>query len=361
MSTLNFNGVGILGALCLLAFVVLACNMKSGVEVVDRTEPEASAQVARLQTVRAEGALVCATQTDLPGFGYMDSAGNILGFDVDLCRAVAAAIFGNPNAMHIRHITYAERNALLQAGEIDIISRTTTWTALREAQWGEFTHIMFYDGQGFMVPKSSGIGSALELDGSSVCVAEGTETKRNLADYFRQHGMQLEIRAYEETSETYHAYEQGQCDATTIDKSQLAAARSAFADPDAHVILPETISKEPLAPMVPRGDALWTALVRAVFYVLINAEELGVTQSNVEEMRNSDSVLVKRMLGTEGSFGQEDLGLKLDFAVDVLKAVGNYGEIYDRYLGPQGEAFTLPRGLNNLWSSGGVIYAPPVR
>ena len=345
----------LLGALCLVASVLLACNLG------DDSESDAAAGYSRIEEVRAKGKVDCATQTDLPGFGYLDSSGSVRGFDVDLCRAVAAAIFKDPDAMEVRHVTYADRGGLLQAGEIDILSRTTTWTTTREAQWGDYTVTMFYDGQGFMVPKTLGVSSALELDGATVCVAEGTTTKLNLADFFRQNGMRLETLAYEETSDTYDAYEQGRCDATTIDKSQLAAVRSAFADPEAHVILPETISKEPLAPVVPRGDPLWTALVRTVLYILINAEELGVTQANVERMRNSDDIQIRRMLGTEESFGQADLGLEPDFAVAVIKAVGNYGEIYDRYMGPDGESFTLPRGLNSLWTNGGLIYAPPIR
>lgn len=340
--------------LCML-ITLLACTSS------EFLKGDAETVHSRLESVKSKGKIDCATQTDLPGFGYLDSAGNARGFDVDLCRAVAAAIFGDSGAVGIQHITYAERGALLQAGEVDVLSRTTTWTTTREAQWGNYTITMFYDGQGFMVPKSSGIVSSLELDGASVCVAAGTTTELNLADYFRQNGMHLEAVRYEETSETYNAYEKGQCDATTIDKSQLAAARSGFEDPDAHVILPETISKEPLAPMVPRGDEQWAALVRTVFYVLINAEELGVTQDNVEEMRGSDDIRVRRMLGAEGAFGQTELGLKQDFAVDVIKAVGNYGEIYDRYMGQGGESFTLPRGMNNLWSNGGLIYAPPIR
>ncbi len=349
------------GTICLLASLILACNFMGSGEDSEVGDPVSDPGFSRIQLVKSRGHLNCATQTDLPGFGYMDSSGNTLGFDVDLCRAVAAAIFGDPAAMEVRHITYAERGPILQAAEIDILSRTTTWTTMREAQWGDYTITMFYDGQGFMVPKSLGVSSALDLDGSTVCVAEGTTTKLNLADFFRQNNMKLETLSFEETSETYLAYELGQCDATTIDKSQLAAVRSGFADPDAHVILPETISKEPLAPMVPRGDSLWTSLVKMVFYVLINAEELGVTQANVEEMKNSGDIRVRRMLGTEGEFGQADLGLKPGFAVDVIRAVGNYGEVYDRYMGPDGASFTLPRGLNNLWSNGGVIYAPPIR
>ena len=316
---------------------------------------------SRLDSITARGELICATQTDLPGFGFEDPGGDLRGFDIDLCRAVAAAVFGDPASVRFQHVTYADRGELLDAAEIDILARTTTWTTTREAQWGDFTVIMFYDGQGFMVPAALGVDSALDLGGSTVCVAGGTTTELNLKDYFRQHGMQLEVRSYEETSETYAAYESGECDATTIDKSQLAAVRSRFSDPAAHVILPETISKEPLSPMVPHGDPQWTKLVRTVFYVLINAEELGVTQANVHRMRESDDIRVRRLLGTEGSFGQGDLGLSPRFAVDVIAAVGNYGEIYDRHMGPEGQFFTLPRGLNELWSNGGQIYAPPIR
>ena len=345
----------LLGAACLLTLAALACDIQRDTAAIMESPP------SRLETVQARGSIHCATQSDLPGFGYIDSAGNERGFDVDLCRAVAAAIFGDPGAVEFQHVSYAQRGPLLQAAEIDVLARTTTWTTMREIQWGDFTIIMFYDGQGFLVPRASGVSSALELDGSAVCVAEGTTTKLNLEDYFRQNNMGLELLSYEETSETYLAYEQGLCDATTIDKSQLAGIRSGFANPEEHIILPETISKEPLSPMVPRGDHSWTALVNLVFYALINAEELGVTQANVEEMRNSDNIEVRRLLGTEGAFGQVDLGLKPDFAVDVIRAVGNYGEIYDRYMGPQGESFTLPRGLNNLWTKGGLIYAPPMR
>ena len=348
-------------ALCMLAAAILGCTSQTDSAAQNDGAAETERGFSRIDAVMEKGKIDCATQNDIPGFGYIDSDGDTRGFDVDLCRAVAAAIFGDPKAVEIQHIQYVARGPLLQAAEIDMLSRTTTWTTTREAQWGDFTVIMFYDGQGFMVPKSLGMSSALELDGSTVCVAEGTTTKLNLADFFRQNNLRLETLGFDETSTTYEAYEEGQCDATTIDKSQLAAIRSGFADPDAHIILPETISKEPLAPMVPRGDARWTTLVKTVLYVLITAEELGVTQANVEEMRNSEDIRIRRMLGSEGTFGQADLGLKPDFAVDVIKGVGNYGEIYNRYMGPEGESFTLPRGLNNLWNNGGLIYAPPIR
>ena len=292
---------------------------------------------------------------------YIDSAGNNLGFDVDLCRAVAAAVLGDPSAVEILPITAAERGPTIQAGEVDLLARTVTWTSTRDAQWGNFTNVMFYDGQGFMVRKDLGISSALELRDADVCVTLGTTTELNLGDFFRQNNMDLQAVVFEDTSAVYEAYEQGRCDAATSDTSQLAAMMSGLPNPDEHTILPETISKEPLAPVVPHGDDQWFDLVKTVMYVLINAEEFGVTQANVDQMASSENVRIRRMLGAEGGFGQADLGLSQDFAVDVIRAVGNYGEIYDRYMGPDGDAFTLPRGLNDLWTNGGLIYAPPLR
>ncbi len=320
--------------------------------------PEAD---SRLVTVKARGRLVCAGRTDLPGFGYLDSSGQNVGFDIDLCRAVAAAIFGSGDAVEVVPITAAERGPTIQSGEVDILSRNVTWTSTRDAQWGNYTTVMFYDGQGFIVPEDKGIDSALKLGGTTVCVTSGTTTELNLADFFRQNNLDLETVVFEDTASVYGAYQQGRCDAATSDKSQLAAIRSGFDNADAHIILPETISKEPLTPVVPHGDDQWLDLVKAVLYVLINAEELGVTQANVEAMRTSENVQVRRMLGTEGEFGQGDLGLSPTFAVDVLKAVGNYGEIYDRYMGPEGDSFTLARQQNELWTNGGLIYAPPLR
>lgn len=332
------------------------------VEVTRIVETGAPAAMAsRLETVQTRGKLICAGRTDLAGFGYLDEAGNNVGFDIDLCRAVAAAIFGDPAAVEIVPITAAERGPAIQSGENDMLSRNVTWTSTRDAQWGSYTVTMFYDGQGFMTRQDTGFTSALDLDGATVCVTSGTTTELNLADFFRQNNMELHTVVFEDTASVYGAYEEGRCDATTSDKSQLAAIRSGLGDPDAHVILPETISKEPLTPVVPHGDDQWFDTVKTVMYVLINAEELGVTQANVGEMVNSDNILIRRMLGTEGEFGQADLGLKSDFAVDVIKAVGNYGEIYNRYMGPEGDAFTLPRALNDLWTNGGLIYAPPLR
>ena len=315
----------------------------------------------RLKTVQDRGRLICAGRTDLAGFGFLDSSGNNAGFDIDICRAVAAAIFGDGNAIEVVPITASERGPTIQAGEVDILSRNVTWTTTRDAQWGNYTTVMFHDGQGFMVRKDSGITSATQLDGASVCVTSGTTTELNLADFFRQNSLSLETVVFEDTASVYGAYEQGRCDATTSDASQLAAIRSGFANPEDHIILPEIISKEPLTPVVAHGDDQWFDVVKTVLAVLINAEELGVTQDNVDAQRSSDNIKIRRLLGTEGGFGQNDLGLSATFAADVIKAVGNYGEIYDRYMGPSGISFTLPRGQNELWNNGGLIYAPPTK
>jgi len=320
--------------------------------------PAASGQI--VERVRSRGTLVCGSRTDLAGFGYLKDNRNV-GFDVDLCRAVAAAVLGDPEAVEVVNLSAAERGPALQTGEVDILSRNTTWSTVRDAQWGNFTWIMFYDGQGFIVPADSGISSIEDMDGATICVTSGTTTELNLADAFRQRGLDFEPVTFEDTASVYGAYEEGRCDVATSDLSQLASVRSGFADPEAHVILDITISKEPLTPAVPSGDDVWFDIVKSVMFGLINAEEYGVTQANVVEMKNSDNVEVRRLLGTEGDWGQSDLGLDPDAMARVIAAVGNYGEIYDRYMGPNGDAFTLDRGLNRLWTEGGLIYAPPLR
>ena len=316
---------------------------------------------SRVDTVKERGKVICASRTDLPGVGYLDSQGNNAGYDIDFCRAVAAAVLGDPLAIEIRPITTSERGPTIQSGEVDLMVRTVTWTSSREAQWGEFIHVMFYDGQGFLVRKDGPFDSAFDMDGAAVCVTSGTTTEKNLADFFRQNNMALETVVFEDTSAVYSAYVEGRCDAATSDTTLLGAARSAFPNPGDHILLPEVISKEPLSPVVPHGDDKWADLVTIVMFTLINAEELGVTQANVTSMLNSDNIAIRRMLGVEGSIGQSDVGLSNDFAVDVLKAVGNYGDIYNRYLGPNGLGFELPRGLNELWTNGGLIYAPPLK
>jgi general L-amino acid transport system substrate-binding protein len=310
--------------------------------------------------VMDRGKVICGSRTDLLGFGYLDGDTNV-GFDIDLCRAVATAMFNDPEAVEFVPLTAAERGPALQTGEIDMLSRNVTWTSSRDAQWGNFTIVMFYDGQGMMVREDSGFTQLEDLDGATVCVTTGTTTEKNLADNFRQRGLSYEAVTFEDTASVYSAYEDGRCDAATSDKSQLAAVREGFANPDDHYIMDVTMSKEPLTPAVPTGDDQWFDVVKTTMYVLINAEELGITMDNVDEMMGSDNIPTLRLLGVEGSFGQEDLGLAQDFAANVIRAVGNYGEIYDRYMGPNGDAFELPRGPNDLWTNGGLIYAPPLR
>jgi general L-amino acid transport system substrate-binding protein len=335
------------------------------VEVPVEGQPAAPAQPTGygtiVQRVTSRGHLVCGGRTDLLGFGYLDDAGQNIGFDIDFCRAIAAAMFGDPDAVEVVNLTAAERGPALQTGEVDILSRNATWTTTRDAQWGNFTWVTFYDGQGYMVRADLGVSTLEELDGATVCVTTGTTTELNLADSFRQRGLDFDAVTFEDTASVYGAYEEGRCDAATSDVSQLAAVREGFENPDDHVILDVIISKEPLTPAVPHGDDQWFNLVKTIIWGLINAEELGVTQANVNDLVNDDNVEIRRLLGSEGSWGQQDLGLPQDAMVRVISAVGNYGEIYDRYFGAQGIAFTLDRGLNTLWTEGGILYAPPLR
>lgn len=354
-----------LSVILILAFLIASCSSPAPTtappEEVPEEMPEEPTAEKMLDTIKARGKLVCGVHTELPGFGYLDANGKNVGFDTDLCRAVAAAVFGDPEAVEFVPITAAERGPALQTREVDMVARNMTLTSSREAQWGNFTQIMFYDGQGMLVGADSGFQTLEDMNGATVCVTTGTTTEQNLADAFRERGLEFTAVTFEDTSAVYGAYQDGRCDAATSDKSQLAAVRSGFTNPDEHIILDVTMSKEPLTPAVPSGDDQWQDLVKTVMWVLINAEELGVTQANVNEMVSSENLNIKRMLGAEGSLGQEDLGLANDFAVNVIAAVGNYGEIYDRYLGPNGMSFTLDRGLNNLWTNGGLIYAPPLK
>ena len=354
--------------LIIASLVLAACGGAAPTEAPAPAEeapaeaaPAESAGGGILDRVKARGKLICGGRTDLAGFGMLDDAGNNSGFDIDLCRAVAAAVLGDASAVEVVPLTAADRGPSIQTAEVDLLSRNVTWTSSRDAQWGNFTTVMFYDGQGFMIRNDSGLTSTDQFDGATVCVTSGTTTEQNLADFFRQNGMAYEAVTFEETAAVYSAYEEGRCDITTSDKSQLASVRSGFADPDAHTILDITISKEPLTPAVPHGDDAWFDTVKLVMYALINAEELGVTQANVEEMKSSDNVNILRLLGEEGDWGYGDLGLDKDALARAIAAVGNYGEVYDRYMGPQGVSFTLPRGPNALWTDGGLLYAPPIK
>lgn len=319
----------------------------------------ASAQTT-LEKIKARGQIVCGASLGVPGFSYPDDKGTWTGFDTDMCRALAAVIFDDPNKASYVPLSSKDRMIALQTGTIDVLSRTTTWTSSRDAGQGiAFTAINYYDGQGFMVRKSLGIKSAKELNGATICVSQGTTTELNLADYARTNGIKVNVLNFIDTNETAKAYEAGRCDGYTTDMSQLAANRLKFAKVDDHVILPEIISKEPLGPWVRRGDEQWFTLVRWTLFAMLNAEELGVTQANVGEMLKSKSPEIKRLLGTEGNMG-EQLGVTADWVVRIIRHVGNYGESFERHLGPK-TRIGLARGSNELWSKGGLQYAPPIR
>ena len=314
-----------------------------------------------LDDVRAKGFVQCGVSQGLPGFSNPDEQGNWTGIDVDVCRAVAAAIFGDSEAVKYSPLSAKERFTALQSGEIDVLSRNTTWTLVRDTALGlNFAGVNYYDGQGFMVRKDLGVTSALELDGASVCTNIGTTTELNLSDYFRANNMSFEPVVFEKADEVVAAYDSGRCDVYTTDQSGLAAQRIKLSDPDAHVILPEIISKEPLGPVVSHGDDRWLDVVKWTLYAMIEAEELGVTSANVDQMRDTTSNPgIKRLLGTEGDTGKS-LGLPGDWAYNIVKQVGNYGESYERYVGPN-TSLMLERGLNALWKDGGLQYPMPVR
>jgi len=314
-----------------------------------------------LDDVRAKGFVQCGVSQGLPGFSNPDEQGNWTGIDVDVCRAVAAAIFGDSEAVKYSPLSAKERFTALQSGEIDVLSRNTTWTLVRDTSLGlNFAGVNYYDGQGFMVRKDLGITNALELDGASVCVNIGTTTELNLSDYFRANSISFEPVVFEKADEVVAAYDSGRCDVYTTDQSGLAAQRIKLSDPDAHVILPEIISKEPLGPVVSHGDDAWLDVVKWSLYAMIEAEELGVTSGNVDQMRDtSPNPGVKRLLGTEGDLGK-NLGLPGDWAYNIVKQVGNYGESYERYVGLN-TSLKLERGLNALWKDGGLQYPMPVR
>ena len=320
----------------------------------------------RLAIVQDRGTVICASNNGLAGFGFIDGDGNTVGFDIDLCRAVAAAVLGDASAVEFRPTTAAERGPTMQSGEVDMMSRNTTWTTSRNATWGNFAPTMFYDGQGFMIPKSVGVNSAMELGGASVCVQQGTTTELNLQDFIDQNSLDIEVVVFENNEGTRAAYLAGQCDALTTDRSGLVATRAGFDNPDAHIILPETISEEPLGPVVPHGDEQWFDLVTAVMTILIYGEAYGITSDNIPSGPTGDTA-IDRMLGFDGSYGQAEMGLSPTVAQDVLRAVGNYGEIYDRHLTPLD--LTREGSRNALWSSapctdcprGGQVYAAPLR
>ena len=320
----------------------------------------AGAAGSRLQTVLDRGELICGVDGGIPGFSFVED-GAYSGLDVDVCKAVAAALFDDPEAVVYRNLDSTERFEALKGGEVDMLSRNTTWTISRDTSVGmEFAPTTFYDGQGMMVRSADGITELTDFEGRSICVEAGTTTELNLADQMRQAGVTFEPQTFQDADAAYAAYEAGSCEGMTSDKSQLVARRSTLSNPDEHELLEVTMSKEPLGPLTGNNDSAWFDTVKWVTYALIEAEELGLTADNIESTAEStEDPTILRFVGAEGALG-EDMGLPNDFALRAIKHVGNYGEIYERNLGADSQ-FNLDRGQNALWKDGGLLYSPPFR
>ena len=330
------------------------------VEVTKEVEGAPAAGKSKLDVVMERGKLICGVNANLPGFGYLDQSGNYAGFDIDYCKALAAALFDDPTKVEYRPLTAKERFTAVQTGEVDVLIRNTTWTLSRDTSVGmDFAPTTFYDGQGIMVRKADNITKLEDLQGATICVTTGTTTELNLADQMRAHGIKYTPVVFETADATFGAYEEGRCDAVTTDKSGLVSRKSLLKNPDEHVILDVTLSKEPLGPAVLQGDSKWLDVVKWVVFATFQAEEFGITSQNVDDFLKSDNPGIRRFLGVEGDLGK-GLGLTNDFAYRVVKHVGNYAEIYDRNLGPN-TPFNLPRGPNSLWTDGGLLYSPPFR
>lgn len=313
-----------------------------------------------LQNTLQRGAVQCGVSDGLPGFSAPDDQGEWQGLDVDVCRAVAAAVFGDADAVRYISLNAVERFTALQSGEVDVLSRNTTWTTTRDTTLGlNFAGVNFYDGIGFMINRDLGVSSAKDLDGAAICVQSGTTTELNVADYFRANGMTFDPIVFDTSEQTVGGYEAGRCDVLTSDTSQLAALRIQLSDPDQSVILPEVISKEPLGPVVRQGDDQWFNIVKWSLFAMLNAEEMGVTSENADEMRNSEDPDIARLLGQDGNYG-EGMGLDANWAYNIISQVGNYGESYERNVG-MSSPLQIERGINALWTEGGIQYAPPIR
>ena len=319
-----------------------------------------AASAATLDDVKAKGFIQCGVSQGLPGFSNPDSEGNWSGLDVDFCRAMAAAIFNDASKVKYTPLSAKERFTALQSGDVDVLARNTTWTMSRDTQLGlNFSVVNYFDGQGFMVRKELGVSSAKELGGASVCVNTGTTTELNLADYFRANNMEYELVNFEKSDEVVAAYDAGRCDVYTTDKSGLYAQRLKMKNPDDNIVLPETISQEPLGPVVRQDDVVWYDIVKWTHFAMLEAELYGVTQANVDDMKGSDNPKIRRLLGVEGEFGQS-IGLDNEWAYYIIKDVGNYGEVFERNVG-MGSPLKIARGQNALWTDGGLQYGMPVR
>ena len=320
----------------------------------------ASASAGILDTVKARGQVLCGVGPGLAGFGLPDQQGNWTGLDVDYCRAIASAVFNDPTKVKFVPLTAKDRFTAMQSGEVDVLIRNTTWTISRDTSLGlNFSAVNYYDGQGFLVRKKLNIKSAKELAGASICTQQGTTTELNLADFFRSNNLKYDAVVFATNDETVKAYESGRCDAFTTDASGLYAERLRLSNPDEHMVLADIISKEPLGSSTKHGDDQWFDVVKWVHYALVTAEELGVTKANVEQMKASPNPEIKRLLGTEGEYGKA-MGMGNDWAFNAIKHIGNYGEMFERNVGKESR-LKIERGLNNLWSKGGLQYAPPIR
>ncbi|BAY43327.1 extracellular solute-binding protein family 3 [Scytonema sp. HK-05] len=332
-----------------LVFSLNACAGQSG-----------GSSGSRLDTIKSRGKVICGVSGQLPGFSFVKPNGEYAGLDVDVCRAIAAALFDDPKKVEFRNLNAKERFTAVQTGEVDILSRNTTWTISRDTSVGlEFAPVVFYDGQGIMVKKSSNIKKLEDLKGKSICTQTGTTNEQNLSDQMRSRGIEYKPLVFEDVNTTFTTYEQGRCEAVTSDRSQLVSRRTTLPKPDEHLVFDVVLSKEPLAPAVANGDSKWFDVVKWTVFALINAEELGVNSQNVTQLATSSNPEVKRLLGTEGDLGK-GIGLTNDFASRIIKHVGNYGEVYERNLGKNSE-LKLDRGPNKLWNKGGILYAPPFR
>lgn len=322
---------------------------------------QSMAASSTLETVKARGQLICGVNTAAPGFASVDSKGNWTGLDVDVCRAVAAATLGDASKVKFVPLSSPQRFTALQAGEIDMLARNTSWTMNRDTTTGAlFTAVTYYDGQGFMVPKRLNVKSAKQLNGATICVQSGTSSEKSLADFFTTNNMKFKTVVFDTTEATQAAFFSGRCQAYTTDMSDLAGARTNSANPADYDILPEVISKEPLAPAVRRGDDEWYSIVRWSIFAMINAEELGLTKANIDQMKTTDKRPdVQRLVGASEDMGKM-LGLDKDWSYRIIKQVGNYGESFEANLGPNSK-LGLPRGNNNMWTQGGLLYAPPIR
>lgn len=334
---------------CLLTFACLSVLVSS----------LASANTSRLGDVQDRGAVRCGVSTGLKGFSQANSLGDYAGLDADFCRAVASAVFDDPTAVEFKPLSFTERFNVLATGEVDLLARNTTWTMSRNTAYGTFVGVNYYDGQGFMVSKRSGIRSALELDNKSICVIRGTTTELNAIDFFKVAKMRYKPIYHESNAEAQAAYDSGKCQAWTNDRSALAANRSTLKNPDAHRVLPEIISKEPLGPVVPKGDDAWANIVRWSLNCMINAEEMGISSSNLQASLRNSNPAAKRLLGLEGDFGSA-VGVNNRWCYNIIKHIGNYAESYERNVG-ENTVVGLSRGVNRLWTDGGLLYAPPIR